>query len=219
MLRYIIALILSLSSQTLLGATFTQFIHVQTGKFDDPNLEGFRTFAMRVVADTDWSNADLLIELDSGTLRHLEGAAVFGGTRTLPGPVALGETGVFSPLESVGDLTSGYDGPRLPSTQHTETPTSFEANWFNTELDDVGMFDIAMITISNDANGELRFRNFSDGGTTLEEGGYSPFSGFSVPIRDGCILNNLGATCIPEPAAGILVGLAALLWLAPRRFV
>ncbi|MEO2049294.1 MAG: hypothetical protein ABGX16_22280 [Pirellulales bacterium] len=54
------------------AASITEFIPITTGLFDDSDLMGFTTYAMRVTTDeTDWTNADLSIDLSSGTLNHI----------------------------------------------------------------------------------------------------------------------------------------------------
>jgi len=160
-------LLMLISPLSALGGTCTRFVEVKTGTFNDASLSGFTTYAMRVEADTDWTNADMTIELTSGSMNHIEIAAFAGGPEA--NPQGFGDTAVFSPLFAVGDI-AGSPGTNA-AVAHTEGAQDFEASWFNTATDDVGVFDIAMITISNDADGALIFRTIS--GSIVEEGSFT----------------------------------------------
>jgi len=149
---------------------------------------------MRVEADTDWTNSDMTIELTSGSMNRIESAGFAGGPEA--GPQGLGDTAVFSPVSSLGDITGGAGANT--AVDHTETPNTFSASWFNTATDDIGTFDIAMITLSDDANGSLRFRTIS--GAEVEEGRFTVGSQPVNFIRNGCI-----GPCIPEPSTATLL--------------
>ncbi len=192
--------------------TTTEFVPVQSGKFDEAGLEGFTTFAMRVTATTDWTNADLKVQLTSGTLRQLEGPAPFGGTAKIAGPAGFGDTAVFGPNSSDDDLVSGLLYPQL-AVDHVETDTEFAASWFNTSTDDIGTFDIAMITLSDDATGTIVFRTIA--GTHVEEGGFTRGASVTFEVRDGQIVGLVSA--IPEPSAILLFSLGILPLLVSRK--
>ena len=154
---------------TVHAASTTEFIPITTGLFDDTDLMGFTTYAMRVTTDeTDWTNADLSIDLSSGTLNHIP-EDLFGSPNRANG---LGDTATIAPAQLLGDLTGGFHGTAGYVGTHVETPTSFKSSWFTTETNDIGTFDIAMITISNDANGFLAYRSIS--GFKLEDGPGGP---------------------------------------------
>ncbi|MEO2049295.1 MAG: hypothetical protein ABGX16_22285 [Pirellulales bacterium] len=82
------------------------------------------------------------------------------------------DTAAIAPTQVLGDLTGGFHGAVGYAGIHVETPSSFRSFWFTTETNDIGTFDIAMITISNDANGFLAYRSFS--GFKLEDGPGGP---------------------------------------------
>jgi len=182
------------TSVSALAATTTSFVQVSTGTFNDAALTGFSTWAMRVNADTDWTNADMTIELTSGSMNHIESGGFAGGPEA--GPQGLGDTAVFSPVTTLGDITAGAGANT--AVDHTETPNTFSGSWFNTETTDIGDFDIAMITLSDDANGSLLYRTIS--GALVEEGGFTIGSKSVVVIRNGAI--------VPEPTTLALAGLA-----------
>ena len=184
-LLFTASLLLLIFPLSALGATSTEFVKVETDKFDDADLVGVDTYAMRVTADTDWTNSDMTIELTIGSMNHIESGGFAGGPEAAP--QGLGDTAVFSPVTSLGDITSGAGANT--AVDHTETPTTFAASWFDVVTDDIGIFDIAMITISNDANGELRFRTIS--GRLVEEGGFTIGTSPTWVIRDGGIARDL----------------------------
>ncbi len=197
------------SSVAATAGTMTDFVLVSNGGFDDAG-DGFNTYAMRVTADTDWTNADMSIALTGGSLKHIEGAAPFGGTAPTPGVAGLGDTAVFGPTTQLGDgLAAGANAPQL-AADHEESATAFKANWFNTSTDDIGEFDIAMITVSTDANGEILFRTIA--GTEVEEGGFTIGAAPTWEVRDGAIVPT-----IPEPTTMALAGLALAGVLSTRR--
>jgi len=124
---------------------------VQEPRYADPSFEGFSTFAMRVDSLFDWGAARLEIDLESGQMRH---ADQFG-------PIAdsfeLSDTGIFGPTEVIGDLSTRQS--QIQIFEFTESPQFFSASWLNQSNVDLGMFDIATITLSNDANGTLTFES------------------------------------------------------------
>ena len=188
------------------AGTITDFVQVNTDQMNDPALAGFTTWAMRVEADTDWTNADIDINLSSGQLNHLEAGGFPGGPT--PGPAGLGDTALFDPITDLGNLFGGFSGPNL-AAGWVETPTEFAGAWFNTPTNDMGTFDIAMITISSDANGELLFRTIS--GSLVEEGGFGIEGGAVFTIANGAIVR------VPEPTTLVLAGLSLCGVLALRR--
>ena len=205
-LLFAASLLLLISPLPAMGATITRFVEINNGAFNDAGLAGFRTYAMRVESDTDWTNADIRIDLTSGTFNHIESSGFAGGPEAAP--QSLGDTAVFDP-SPVGDITGG-PGANL-AVPHTESATSFSASWFNTTPDDIGTFDIAMITLSKDANGTLLFRTIS--GALVEEGGFTIGSRPITPnIINGCI-----GRCIPEPSTATLLLICCVLPAVARR--
>ncbi len=158
--------LLAMGNGALAGTT-TEFVQVANNLFDDAELAGFTTWAMRVTADTDWTNADLDVSLVTGTFHHVE-PSVWGNPRVVNG---LGDTAGMAPTNTPGNLYDGFNGTASFVGDYTETATEYRASWFSTRTDDLGTFDIAMITLSDDANGDLRFRTIAGG--AVEEGGYT----------------------------------------------
>ena len=154
-------LLLALSAHAL---TSTSFVPISTGVFDDSSLSGFTTYSYRVDAATDWTNSDLGVYLTSGTINHIE-PPLF---RSPHGALGFGDSAGFASSKVLGDLTGGFNGVALAAGDHIETPTQLTTSWFTTETTDVGIFDIAMITLSNDANGTLEYRTLS--GSDIEDG-------------------------------------------------
>ncbi|MEO2020795.1 MAG: PEP-CTERM sorting domain-containing protein [Pirellulaceae bacterium] len=180
--------------------TVTNFVPVSTGVFDDPGLAGFTTWAMRVTADTDWTNADLNISLDSGALNHV--APAFLGSPN--GVNNFGDTAGMAPTSVNGDITGGFNGVVGFAGDHFEGPDHIRTSWFTTETDDIGM-----VTLSSDANGILRFRTVA--GEQVGDGGIGINSGILFTIRNG------GIDRIPEPTTLVLAGLGLCGVLALRR--
>ncbi|MEO2048117.1 MAG: PEP-CTERM sorting domain-containing protein [Pirellulales bacterium] len=186
------------------AGTMTNFVQVNSGLFDNSG-DGHSTWAMRVTADTDWTNADLDIQLDSGNLVHI--APAFLGSPN--GVNNLGDTAGMAPANNLGDVTGGFNGVAGFAGAHVETPTSIQTSWFTTETNDIGEFDIAMITLSSSANGELRFRTIA--GSDVEDGGIGVVEGMLFRVRDG------GIELIPEPTTLVLAGLGICGVLGLRR--
>ena len=181
------------------AGTMTEFVLVQNDAFDSA-ADGFNTYAMRVTADTDWTNADMTITLDSGTLNQVEAAVPLGGTGPVPGVAAFGDTAVFGPTTDLASGAAAAGNPPQLAADHEESATAFKANWFNTATDNIGTFDIAMISVSSDANGELRFRTIA--GSDVEEGGFTIGADPTWVVRNGAI------ELVPEPTTLALAGLA-----------
>jgi hypothetical protein len=185
------------TSASAFAATTTTFVEEDAATFADAALTGFTTWAMRVDADTDWTNADMRINLTAGTMNHIESSGFGGGPES--NPQGLGDTAVFDP-SAIGDITGGPGANT--AVDHTETPTTFEGNWFNTATDNIGTFDIAMITLSGDAQGTLVYRTIS--GSSVEEGGFTIGSVPTFTILNG----QIRSLPIPEPTTLALAGLA-----------
>lgn len=187
-----------------LAGTHTDFIEVSTGLFDNAS-DGYRTYAMRVTADTDWTNADIDIVLTSGSLIHVP-PPFLGSPNGVNG---LGDTAGFAPTNVLGDLTQGFNGTAGFAGSHVETATTFQSSWFTTETNDIGTFDIAMVTFTPDANGRIRFRTIA--GSEVENGGYG---GEGIPffIIDGVVFFGC-----PEPGSLVLIGIGLVSLLGTRR--
>ncbi len=212
MSKTLIALIAALCLPVFAHAgTSTNFVLTENNAFGADG-DGFNTFAMRVNADTDWTNADIEISLDTGTLNHIEGPAAFGGTAPTAGVNGLGDTAVFGPSPVGSGTDAAGNLPQL-ATDFSEGPQSFAANWFNTSTDDIGEFDIAMISVSDDANGEIRFRTIS--GAEVEEGGFTVVGG--IRANPTWLVRNGNIELVPEPGTIALVSLALVGIAAGRR--
>ena len=213
MSKTLIALIAALCLPVFAHAgTSTDFPQVMNDNFDAA-ADGFNTFAMRVTADTDWTNSDLSINLDSGTLNHIEAATPIGGTGPVAGVAGFGDTAVFGPTTDLGNAVAAIGNSPQLATDYSESATAFTANWFNTATDDIGTFDIGMISLSQDANGEIRFRTIS--GSEVEEGGFTVVNG--VQAAPTWLIRNGAVVPVPEPGTIALAGLALVGLCASSR--
>ena len=208
---FVIVLVLAWADGALAGTT-TEFVRVANGQFDDAELAGFSTWAMRVTAETDWTNADLDVSLVTGTLHHVQ-PEMWGNPQWVN---ALGDTAAFAPTNSPGNLYDGFQGTASFVGDYLEADTQFRASWFSTRSDDLGTFDIAMLTLSNDANGDLRFRTIA--GSDVEQGGFTAGTEAVWFIDGGRI-----CTCphpvlfVPEPTSRLLMLLAIACHAALNR--
>jgi hypothetical protein len=206
---FTLSFVLTTSVASFAAVPSTQWVEVHTGKMDDPSLTGFTTWAMRVTADTDWTNSDLVVNLTNGSMNHYLAPGPDAG----PAFPVLGDTAVFGPLTSLGDLTGGWGDFSLVQP-HTETPTTFVTSWFNVNSGDTGTFDAAMLTISNNAHGTIEWRSISGG--DAEYRGYNG-RGVGLTICHGVVgVLDPPPSCIPEPTTATLA-LAALCLVSGRR--
>jgi len=187
------------------AGTSTTFVLVANGLYDSAG-DGNNTYAMRVTADTDWTNADLSVALNTGSLGHVA-PPFLGSANAVNG---FGDTAGHAPTLANGDLTGGFNGVYGPAGTHVEDGQNLSTSWFTTETNDIGTFDIAMVTVSPDANGTILFRTIS--GSAVENGGFTGAIGDPAKfvITDGSIV------VIPEPASLVLAGLG-LIGVAIRR--
>ena len=196
-------LIVSASSLSAIAGTTSEWIEVSNGKFDDAGLADFRTYALRVTADTDWTNADIDVSLSGGTLNHL--TPPFLGSDN--GVNGFGDSAGMAPTVVLGDVTGGFNGVVGFAGAHVESSTSLNSSWFTTETDDIGTFDIAMLTISSDANGSINWRTIAS--SEVEERGFGG-------LGEGMLIIN-GLIGIPEPTSLTLAGLGLAALFGTRR--
>lgn len=207
------ALLIVLGSAVAASAgTITEFVLVENGNFG-ANGDGFNTYAMRVTADTDWTNSDMSIALSAGTLNHVLATLPIGGMGPSAGVNGFGDTAVFGPTTDLGNAVAAIGNSPQLAASHEEGPTSFKANWFNTATTNIGTFDIAMISVSEDAVGELKFRTIA--GTAVEEGGFTIGAEPTFQILNGAIVP--AGFVIPEPTTLALAGLALAGVIGTRR--
>lgn len=172
--------------------TVTSARFVEEPNYADPATKGYTTFAMRVTATFDWTLGQLEIDLDSGHMRHLN---QFGPIGVVLG---LGDTGVFGPTDVIGDLSTTSFANVL---QLTETDTFFSVEWSDLAGIDLGEFDVAAVTLSDDANGTLTFTSTHRNGQEIQD-----------------VLQIVNGRIIPEPA-GLVLGLAFLFFTIQCRLV
>lgn len=156
--------------------------------------------------DTDWTQAQLLLNLTSGTLYQ----DAFG-ENTSPNSAffSLAPTLANDTFVSAGDLyddTPSVAGGALNlggAVTQTMSTTSIDITWFDTDTSDIGTSTIAQITASADAQGtfELLVYSAGDSSGTLFEGN----------------VNNGVVSVVPEPTSLALLSLGGLLVARRRR--
>ncbi len=204
MFRLLLPIAVMLMGSSAHARTMTEFVELSSSIFVDTELDGFTTYAMRVVADTDWTNADIRIDLTSGQLNHVPPTHPLFSAQTAKFN-GRGDTATISPIPPFLHRSSPafyVTTSAFYAGGHVETPTTFQSSWFDVDTDSIGTFDIALITISDDANGKLRFRTIS--GQLVEEGGYSLGTSPTWTIHNGAVLP------VPETSSCYLIILGCL---------
>ncbi len=118
-------------------------------------LPGFKSFDLQITADTDWSDASLLIDLTRGSI--YQDAA---GTDLSPNPVTFSAfpTLEFDTYVTANSLLTSIGGdaekvgvvPRFDAGQ-------IDISWSGPSTLDTGTFIIGRVTLSDDAAGGLKF--------------------------------------------------------------
>jgi len=167
-------------------------------------IPGFTTWALEIETDTDWLLGELEVNLSSGSLNQIESGGFGGG----PEPIFqnLGDSGVFDPSPSFGEVGDNLGSSISDQPAFEESPTSLSVGWFNTRSTDIGVFSIATLTLSDDANGIISGRVI-----TNAAGNDTSAEAINFLVVNGAI------TVIPEPSTIMLAGLGLIGFISRRR--
>ncbi len=154
------------------GSISSQFVSVD----NTAALTGFTTSDLEVTTTSDWTGAVLLLTLTQGTIyQEPEGFGLNGSTLGPPNPAGFGafpssefDTSIGGDVNSpsiagaAGDV--GGDTPQFDTSE-------LDISWYNNVTNDIGTFDIARITLSDDAVGTWSMKLTAAGSTTTTESG------------------------------------------------
>ena len=182
-------------------------------------LDGYRSWDLTLHTTSDWTGAVLTIELDSGIIfQEPEGFGLNGVTLGQPTPAGIGplpsseyDTYFFDPHGGAHELYFGLfaDAGVCPfingeSRCNPVTPTLIYFGWGSagSDIDDVGSFQVARVTLHPDAQGTWSFGISAAGIATAIE-------------TSGAIVNG---AFVPEPVAVVIAVLGCPVLLGRRRF-
>jgi len=145
------------------GSIGAQFVTVD----NSAALTGFNTFDLEVISNYDWGTSALVLELTQGSIFQ----DVTGGN-TAPN---AGSFGAFPTLEFDTYVTSPTGTPWVV-VGATQVPVLFDAtglnvDWFNTIANETGTYDLARITLSDDAVGTWSLIISTGAGKSLTDSG------------------------------------------------
>ena len=149
---------------------------------------GMTSWKMMVATDTDWTNSRMEVDLTDGSINYLLNVFPAG---PVPQPLGLDDTAGFGP---------GFAAPTY--ADWSEAPQAFRCSWGNSVAGETGDLWIGILTMSDDADGEVRTWDFN-----ADLAGVGKWTNY--PIVDGEI--------VPEPATLAVLGLGGLAVLLRKK--